>query len=70
MIVSNLAKTVDVARRTVRLALARLPARRDCLCASALQDALITPLDMVPEETKRKLAPIIGKYTAGERRGS
>jgi 5'-methylthioadenosine phosphorylase len=70
MIVSNLAETVEVAQRTVRLALPRLPARRQCLCASALQDALITPLDMVPEETKKKLAPIIGKYIVGERTGS
>ena len=70
MIVSNLAKTVEVAQRTVRLALPRLPARRDCLCASALRDALITPPDMVPEETKRDLAPIIGRYIVGERRGS
>jgi 5'-methylthioadenosine phosphorylase len=54
----------------VRLALARLPARRDCLCASALQDALVTPLDMVPQETKQKLAPIIGRYLAAKPRGS
>jgi 5'-methylthioadenosine phosphorylase len=71
MIVSNLTKTVEVAQRTLRLALARrLPARRDCLCASALQNALITPLDMVPPETKRKLAPIIGRYSAANPRGS
>jgi 5'-methylthioadenosine phosphorylase len=70
MIVSNLAKTVEFAQRTVRLALARLPARRDCLCASALQDALVTPLDVVPAETKQKLAPIIGRYLAANPRGS
>ncbi len=70
MIVSNLAKTVEVAQRTVRLALAGLPARRDCLCASALRDALITPLDIVPEETKSNLAPIIGKYIVGGPAGS
>ena len=70
MIVSNLAKTVEVAQRTVRLALAGLPARRDCLCASALRDALITPFDIVPEETKKNLAPIIGKYIVGEPTGS
>jgi 5'-methylthioadenosine phosphorylase len=66
MIVANLAKTVAVAQRTVRLALPGLPARRDCLCASALRDALITPLDIVPEETKKRLAPIIGKYMVGK----
>ena len=36
----------------------------------ALQDALITPLDIVPEKTKRNLAPIIGKYVVGEPTGS
>jgi len=70
MIVANLAKTVAVAQRTVRLALSGLPARRDCLCASALRDALITPLNIVPEETKKKLAPIIGKYMVGKPTGS
>jgi 5'-methylthioadenosine phosphorylase len=70
MIVSNLTKTVEVAQRTVRLALPGLPARRDCLCANALKDALITPLDIVPEETKTNLAPIIGKYIVGEPTGS
>ena len=66
MIVANLAKTVAVAQRTVRLALSGLPARRDCLCASALRDALITPLDIVPAETKTNLAPIIGRYMVGK----
>ncbi|KPK48270.1 MAG: S-methyl-5'-thioadenosine phosphorylase [Dehalococcoidia bacterium SM23_28_2] len=70
MILSNLTKTVEAAQRTVRLALSGLPARRDCLCASALQDALVTPLDMVPEETKRNLAPIIGRYVTSESTGS
>ena len=70
MIVANLAKTVAVAQRTVRLALSGLPARRDCLCASALKDALITPLDIVPEETKKSLAPIIDRYMVGKPLGS
>jgi 5'-methylthioadenosine phosphorylase len=70
MIVSNLAKTVEVAQQTVRLALSGLPARRDCLCANALRDALITPFDIVPKETKSNLTPIIGKYMSGEPTGS
>jgi 5'-methylthioadenosine phosphorylase len=70
MIVANLAKTVEIAQRTVRLALTRLPARRDCLCASALRDALITPFDIVPEETKKNLTPIIGKYMVAKPTGN
>ncbi|MGQ9572635.1 MAG: S-methyl-5'-thioadenosine phosphorylase [Dehalococcoidia bacterium] len=70
MILTNLAKTVEMSQRAVRLALSVLPAHRDCLCATALRDALVTPLDMVPEETKKNLAPLIGKYLAKESRRS
>jgi 5'-methylthioadenosine phosphorylase len=62
MIVNNLFTNVDVARRAVRETLRRLPERRQCPCASALRDALVTSLDIVPEETKRRLWPLIAKY--------
>jgi 5'-methylthioadenosine phosphorylase len=62
MIVANLLRNVEVSRRAVRLALARLPDARVCGCQDALGDAIITPMDQVPEETKRRLAPIIEKY--------
>lgn len=62
MIVGNLLKNVEVSRRAVRLALQRLPSPRECGCKDALKDAMVTSLDIVPEETKQRLAPIIGKY--------
>lgn len=62
MIVANLLKNVQVSRRAVRLALQNLPSPRECACKDALQDAIVTSLDIVPEETKRRLAPIIGRY--------
>lgn len=66
MIVSNLLRNVEVSRRAVRTALQRLPAVRECACKDALQDAIVTSLDIVPPETKQKLGPIIAKY-AGEK---
>ena len=69
MIISNLARSVDAARQTVRLALPRLPASRDCPCASALRDALLTPLDLVPQDVKERLAPIIGQYLVHQSTG-
>lgn len=66
MIVANLQRNVAVAQQAVRLALGRLPDRRGCMCASALKDALVTPLDMVPEETRERLRPILGRYMAAE----
>jgi 5'-methylthioadenosine phosphorylase len=62
MIVANLLRNVDVSRKAVRTALQRLPERRDCGCDEALRYAFVTSLDLAPEETKRRLLPIIGKY--------
>jgi 5'-methylthioadenosine phosphorylase len=62
MIVANLLRNVEVSRQAVRAALQRLPDRRECSCSTALKDSLITSLDIVPESTKERLAPIIGKY--------
>lgn len=64
MIVGNLLRNVEVSREAVRSTLQRLPARRDCVCATALKDAIVTSIELVPEETKSRLAPIIGKYIA------
>ena len=62
MIIQMILKSVTTARDVVRDVVGRLPADRGCECGRALVKALITPLHLVPEETKRDLAPIIGKY--------
>jgi 5'-methylthioadenosine phosphorylase len=35
---------------------------RECPCASALKNALMTAPSLVPDAVKRELAPIVGKY--------
>ena len=62
MIVQNLLKNVDVAKKILAEALPKLAIQRDCLCASALKDSIITNPEMIPVKTKKKLALIIGKY--------
>jgi len=64
MIIANLLRNVATARRVVSLAVQRLPQERACPCAEALRSALVTPLDLVPENVRRDLAPIIGRYLA------
>jgi 5'-methylthioadenosine phosphorylase len=66
MIVANLLKNVEVSREAVRVAVTRLPDQRACGCSTALKDAIVTPLHLVPEATLRRLGPIIGAY-AGEK---
>ena len=71
LILENLSRNVETAKRVVAGAVGALraeaqdeapPATRDCACGSALAEALVTPPALVPEETKRELAPIIGRY--------
>lgn len=62
MIVANLTQNAVTAQRLIAQAVEQLPYERTCECASALRFALITRPDAVPAETRRALAPIIGKY--------
>jgi 5'-methylthioadenosine phosphorylase len=57
-----LARSAQTAKRIIQVAVKQIPRERKCPCASALQYALITDRSMIPEKTKKDLAPIIGKY--------
>jgi 5'-methylthioadenosine phosphorylase len=70
MIVANLQKNVAVSQEAVRLFLRHLPRERRCGCHSALANALVTPLDLVPSSTLAKLEPLIGKYLPTGRHGA
>ena len=55
-------QNVETAQEVVRRIVRRLPAQRDCGCGEALQHALITERSLIPKQTLRDLAPIVGKY--------
>jgi 5'-methylthioadenosine phosphorylase len=57
-----LAQSTQTAKKVIRTAVGQIPRDRRCPCATALQHALITDRTMIPEKTKKDLAPIIGKY--------
>ena len=62
MIVANLTQNARTAQQVIAQAVAMLPFERTCECANALKYAIITRPEAVPAETKRKLAPIVGRY--------
>ena len=62
MVMSTLSKNAATAQQIIAGAVERLPYERTCECASALKYALVTRPEMVPDEVKKDLAPIIGKY--------
>ena len=62
MIVQTLMQNAQTAQRAIAEAVRRLPAGSTCQCGSALKFALITRPEAIPEQTRRDLAPLIGKY--------
>jgi 5'-methylthioadenosine phosphorylase len=62
MIVANLVQNARTAQQVIAAAVAMLPFERTCECASALKYALLTRPEAIPDDTRRELAPIIGKY--------
>jgi len=62
-IIQNLVRNAATAKAVLRAALQRTPRdTRTCECAIALRSALVTAPELVPEQVKRDLAPIIGRY--------
>jgi 5'-methylthioadenosine phosphorylase len=62
MIIANLTQNAKTAQQIIANAVERLPFERTCECASALKYALITRPDAIPDEVKKNLAPLVGKY--------
>src|SRR6187399_513018 len=62
MIIQNLVANAKTAQQVIAEAVSRLPYNRTCECANALQHAILTRPEAVPDRVKKDLAPIISKY--------
>jgi 5'-methylthioadenosine phosphorylase len=62
LIIANLTQNAVTAQKTIADAVGRIADTRACACKNALATAIITRPEFVPEQTKKDLAPIIGKY--------
>jgi 5'-methylthioadenosine phosphorylase len=62
LIIANLQQNAVTAQKTIAEAVGRLTGVRTCACKDALATAIITQPAVVPEQTRKDLAPIIGKY--------
>jgi len=61
-IIRNLGKNAENVQRAIRETVRGLSESRDCECGSALAHAILTDRKVIPAATKKRLAPIIGKY--------
>lgn len=62
LIIENLLKTAEAAKRIIKHVLPSIPGELNCTCRTALKDAIFTSPDAVPEETRRRLAVLLGDY--------
>jgi 5'-methylthioadenosine phosphorylase len=64
-IIANLTQNAKHAADVVAATIAAMPETRECKCGSALAHALITDRKAIPENTRKRLDLIVGKYLAG-----
>ncbi len=62
MVISNLNKNAETAKRILKIAIPKIERKRNCECATAVQNAIVTQKNLIPDTTKKKLDVIFGKY--------
>ncbi len=62
MVVANLMKNVETARRIIRNVTARVSSERECGCGRTLETAIITGRDAIMPETRERLSLLVDKY--------
>ena len=62
LIIRNLQKNVATSQGVIQELVPLIPPSRDCDCASALRDAIITSPQRIPESARARLSFIVDKY--------
>ena len=62
MIIRNLHRNADMAKKIVAAAISQIPAEPDCSCHAALKNAILTDKKLWPKKTASELKPILAKY--------
>jgi 5'-methylthioadenosine phosphorylase len=69
LVIENLRKNVGRAQGMIARVAADVPDWRTCGCRRGLANAIVTPMRLVPEETKRALSPLLERYREAEANG-
>jgi 5'-methylthioadenosine phosphorylase len=63
-ILANMGRNTENVQRAIREAVRSLGDERGCKCGAALAHAIVTDRKVIPAATRKRLAPIIGKYVS------
>jgi 5'-methylthioadenosine phosphorylase len=61
-VVAMVKKNARLAREVIAGVVSRIPDWHECVAATALKGAIMTEPGAIPQETRERLAPIIGRY--------
>jgi 5'-methylthioadenosine phosphorylase len=61
-VVENLRKNISNAKRVIQSVIPNISETRTCICASALDRAIMSTPDTIPRETRTKLDLLVNKY--------
>ncbi len=59
LVIKNLLKNVENAKKVLRLLIPRITLERKCFCKEALKDSIVTPKRVIPYRVRRKLSLLI-----------
>ncbi len=62
VVVANLLKNVTVSQSIVKELARNVPAAPPCSCSSAIEDAIITSRERIPDSARQRLGVIVQKY--------
>ena len=65
VVLETMRRQEDLCKNIIKLAINRLPEKRNCSCDAALSGAILTAEKAIPSTTKKKLELLIGKYLKG-----
>jgi 5'-methylthioadenosine phosphorylase len=66
-VVQNLGKNISTAKKIIGTVVPKISTRRTCICATALQHAIMTNPVAIAPETRTKLALLVDKYLEDEK---
>jgi len=66
VILTIMRNNINLAKETIKAAVAKVPSKRTCNCANALAGAITTDFKAIPEQKKEELDLLIGKYVKGK----
>ncbi|MGD2184686.1 MAG: S-methyl-5'-thioadenosine phosphorylase [Desulfobacterales bacterium] len=61
-VVQNLNKNISFAKKIIQVVVPKISDKRECVCAQALKNAMMTEADTIPSPTRKKLELLVGKY--------